>query len=170
MKTTTANKSKTKKRVFTILFVCSGNTCRSPMAKALMDKIIKEDKKSPKLIKTLSCGTDAINGNLPSDEAVKTMHKYHIDLTKHRSLTLNKKLIKKADLVLTMEARHKDIVLSFDPTANDKTYLITEYIEQDKNGISDPLGKGLPAYHKTAQKLKHILEKVYQKLFKQYDL
>ncbi len=170
MKATTAYKAKTKKRVFTILFVCSGNTCRSPMAKALMDKIINEHNKTPKLIKTLSCGTNAINGNLPSAEAVKTMHQYDIDLTKHRAIALNKKLIKKADLVLTMEAKHKDMVLSLDPTANNKTYLITEYIQQGKNGISDPLGKGLTAYHKTAQKLKHILEKVYQKITQKYDL
>jgi protein-tyrosine phosphatase len=163
-----AQKKSGSKRInrkqFTVLFVCSGNSCRSPMAKGIFDKLVKDDPRKIVDITSLSAGTSAINGQLPTENAQKAVLKYEADIKHHLSAQLTKERIKMADLILAMEQKHKDIILELYPRAKDKTYVITNYISKSTEGIIDPLGHSLEIYQATADKLHRLLERIYKKI------
>jgi protein-tyrosine-phosphatase len=163
-------KSNTRKpQQYVILFICSGNLCRSPMAKGLMDKIIIDhmpNAKSALKIVALSAGTIAVNGEPPTGHAQQAVRKYGAEISHHLSAPLTEERINMADLILTMQEKHKTAVLTLVPTAKIKTFIITEYANKDKQGIADPIGQPLEKYEETADKLYLILQKVYNKIMK----
>ena len=140
-----------------ILFICSGNTCRSAMAAAIMDKLATERNLD---IRIESAGLFAFEGEGASENAVETLKKYDIDLSYHRSKAVTADLINQSDLILTMTAAHKDALIPF---ASDKTFTLTEYVGA-AGDISDPYGGGLETYEKTAEELYELLENLADKL------
>jgi len=157
---------------FTILFVCSGNSCRSPMAKGIMDKIIqnylKESQQRVKIM-TLSAGTVAPNGQLPTANAQKAALEYGADIHHHLSAPLTMERIKMADLILAMQEKHKIAILELVPEVKNKTFIITEYINQNKLGIDDPLSHSFEKYQETAKELYELLLKIYKKIIKKIN-
>jgi protein-tyrosine-phosphatase len=157
---------KSKKKSFTVLFVCSGNSCRSPIAKGLMDKIIADNSIKNFEIRTFSAGSTAPKGKLPSDNAQKAAKKFGVDISNHLSAPLTRERIVISDLILAMEQKHKTAVLELVPEAKKKTFVITEYANKDKQGIIDPFGQSLAVYERTTKQLYEILKKVYNKITK----
>ncbi|SHJ80291.1 protein-tyrosine phosphatase [Anaerobranca californiensis DSM 14826] len=103
-----------------ILFVCTGNTCRSPMAEAYIKDKIKDGY-------FLSAGTDAID-NLPASEnAVMALKDLGIELKEHRSQRITKEKLAEVDLVLTMTLRHKIRLINQYPEFKDKIFTLKEY-------------------------------------------
>jgi protein-tyrosine-phosphatase len=152
------------KKQFTVLFVCSGNSCRSPMAKGIFDKIVKDDTRKIVDIISFSAGTSAIQGQLPNENAQKAVLKYGADIRHHLSTQLTKERIKIADLILVMEQKHKDIILEMYPRVKAKTFVMTNYISKATESIPDPLGHSLKTYQATADKLHRLLVKIYKKI------
>lgn len=111
----------------TILFVCTGNTCRSSMAEGVFRKMLEEAGEETKGIKVISAGTSAMKGQRASKQALQVMQEKHIDLHQHRATTLTKALIQEADLILTMTRNHKEQVLAMDTAAEGKTFTLKEY-------------------------------------------
>lgn len=149
-----------------ILFVCTGNTCRSSMAEWLFKDIIAkyglEDK-----INVESAGIFAIQGQPASPQAVEVMKKQSIDMTNHRSKQLTKEKIKKADLILTMTNSHKNAVISMDLKAADKTFKLNEYAYEDKErhtDIMDPFGASVEIYEKSFKEIEKALINIVEKL------
>ncbi len=112
-----------------ILFVCTGNTCRSSMAEALAKYYLTNKGKNKANIVVCSAGTGAVDNDPASYEARKVMSELKIDLEKHRAKALTPALIQEADLILTMTQRHKDHILNFAPEARGKVFLLKEYGE-----------------------------------------
>lgn len=140
-----------------ILFVCTGNTCRSPMAAALMNKIaIDEDLD----IRIESAGLFAEEGAPASNEAIIAMKKYDVDLLSHHAQQINSELIEKSDLILTMTEGQK---MLFTDTAKDKTYTLCEYAGV-KGDIEDPFGGDVEEYEEVAEQIYFALRAIADKM------
>jgi Protein-tyrosine-phosphatase len=135
-----------------ILFVCSGNTCRSPMAQALMQKILEEESNT-KEIKVFSAGLHAVPGQRASKEALEAMGQYSIDLSNHRAQALNRQLIEDVDLILTMTHLQCMQLRNNNPGKKGFIYTLSEYARAGDYDVDDPYGLGLGEYLRTAEEL-----------------
>lgn len=137
-----------------ILFVCTGNTCRSPMAAALMRKKIQDKFRSEFEGTTLpivvaSAGVSAFGGDPASHGALEAIRGYGCSLDEHQSSQLNSRLVEQADLILAMGQRHRSVIVSQWPEMASKVHLIAA----DGSEISDPFGGPLDVYQRCAEQL-----------------
>lgn len=140
-----------------ILFVCTGNTCRSPMAAVIMEKLALE---SGLDVLIESAGIFAARGEKASSEAVEAVKKYGVDLTQHRAQQITNELIEKSDIIITMTDAHKMLLQD---VAQDKTVTVCELAGIDDE-IEDPYGGDLDDYIQTADMLYIALTQIADKL------
>ena len=140
-----------------ILFVCTGNTCRSPMAAYMFDRIATEMGID---VRVESAGVFATEGEGSSSEAIIVMKKYGVDMLSHHSQPINTELLEKSDLILTMTEGHKMLLSEY---AGDKTYTLSEY-EGEEGDIPDPFGGDVEEYEECAERLNVLLKKLAEKL------
>ena len=142
-----------------ILFVCTGNTCRSAMAAAIFNDIaMKRDID----VMIESAGLAAPDGEQASLNAVKALAEMGIDLSYHRAKTLSPELIGIADIILTMTGSHKAVISQYAP---DKVFTLKEYVGENGD-VADPYGGDIEIYRATASELKTLLEKLAEELTK----
>ena len=134
-----------------ILFVCTGNTCRSPMA-----EVIAKSMAGGAGIAISSAGICACDGSPASADSIECVRRLGLSLDKHRARTLNQKMVDASDLILTMTSAHKDYIVMAFRDAGRKTYTIGEYggVFTD---ISDPYLSGPAAYRQCADELMRLL-------------
>jgi protein-tyrosine-phosphatase len=144
-----------------LLFVCSGNTCRSPMAEALARKIAQ--RRGIDDINLSSAGTNAWDNVPATDEALLVGMERDIDLTVHRARKLTPAIVAEADLIFVMTAGHLEHVKQLGWRG--KVHVIDEYASGTPNqGVTDPYGGDLEAYRHTADLLERELEKLFDRL------
>jgi protein-tyrosine phosphatase len=132
----------------TLLFVCSGNTCRSPMAEAIARKLLADRGAQARGIKVSSAGVFAGSGAPATPEAVEVLARRDIDLSGHRSRPLTVEMLQQADVILCMTQDHVQAIASVLPTAAAKAQRL------DPGGdISDPIGGGAVTYQACAQQI-----------------
>jgi protein-tyrosine-phosphatase len=150
-----------------ILFVCTANICRSPMASAMFERLV-ENRRLPGAWVVASAGTWARDGIRASANGVELMGVWGMDISKHRSRVVNAGLLGKADLILTMESSHKEAILAeFDKTAG-KVFMLSE-ITGEARDIRDPYGGPLQEYHDTAIEIAGYLERGLPRLLELLD-
>ncbi|HLT58589.1 MAG: low molecular weight protein arginine phosphatase [Limnochordales bacterium] len=151
---------------YRILLVCTGNTCRSPMAGAILRDLLAErarDGSSRFVVDT--AGTRAEPDQPAHEDAVAVMQEQGLDLSGHRTQPLTQDMVAQADLILTMTKAHKEQVLRMHPRAAEKTFTLKEFAHDDREGdIEDPVGRGRDVYRRTAQELRRALAAVVDKL------
>lgn len=139
-----------------ILFVCTGNSCRSIMAEAYLRKRASEEKLR---IETRSAGTLGIEGMEPSENTQMVLAEEGIDTEGYASSTLTPELVNWADIILVMEPLHKERIVEMDPAAGAKTFLLGEFNENaNEKGIPDPIGRPLVFYRLTFEFIKDSIE------------
>lgn len=152
-----------------IVFVCTGNTCRSPMAAALFEDILNDRKGNGagEAVVVQSAGLYAYGGDPASAQAREVMAKeYKLDLTNHRATVLDDSHIRDTYLLLTMTRHHKEMLLDIYPEAADRVFTLKEFAEIGTDGdISDPYGQDYDAYRNCALEMEELLTEVIDKLF-----
>jgi protein-tyrosine-phosphatase len=144
-----------------ILFVCSGNTCRSPLAEVLARRIA--ERRGIEDVKISSAGTNAWDNAPASDEALLVGMERQVDLTGHRSRKLTPSIVSEADLIFVMTPAHLEQVKQMG--GRGKAHVLDAYASGSAgNGIDDPYGGDLSVYRETADALEQHLEKVFDRL------
>lgn len=129
----------------TILFICTGNVCRSPMAEGLFRKAVEGRSD----YRVMSAGLGAAEGQPPTGHAVEAVKELGIDISGQRSRMLTPELVEQADYIFGMTHSHIDTVMLLYPHAAEKTFLLREFdetLEQFEKDISDPIGGSYEVY------------------------
>ena len=156
-------KAETIKRLaaLMILFVCTGNTCRSPMAERLCEKLLADRLRCPvdaldqHGIVVLSAGVMAPEGQIATENAVTVLREYGLDLDNHRALMLNETHVRFADFIFTMTRHHREKVLSTWHNVDSRLYVL----RTDGGDIVDPIGGSVSVYRTCAEQIRVEVER-----------
>lgn len=143
----------------TVLFVCTANICRSPMAMGLLRQMVgnAEDWRIE------SAGTWSISGEPAAWNTQMILDQRGINIRNHRSRPVNRDLLKEFNLILVMEAGQKEALRVEFPEVADRVYLISEMVGGSYN-IPDPMGFSIESFEETAREISQILEKGFDKI------
>jgi protein-tyrosine-phosphatase/tRNA A37 threonylcarbamoyladenosine synthetase subunit TsaC/SUA5/YrdC len=142
--------------VFSVLFVCTGNTCRSAMARGILEQRLRNQR-----VVIYSAGTNAAPGAPVTEGALLAVQAMGIDLSRHFSTPLTASQIRDADLILGMEPRHRRRVVELLPGAASRTFLLPEFsAKQADEEVYDPVGSSLEVFREVAKIIAECLDKV----------
>lgn len=141
-----------------IYFICTGNTCRSPMAEA----ILKHKKIAGLNVK--SAGIYALEGGKISENSKSVLEQQNIEFH-HTTSPVKNEDIEWADLILTMTTAHRDMILQFFEKAEGKTYTLKEYVAPYSSlDVSDPYGGDINTYKNTYDELNRLIDELVTKI------
>ena len=143
-----------------IIFVCTGNSCRSVMAEGLLRRIMEQ--RGRKDVQIMSAGTGALPGMGPTMETVQVMWPEGVDVSGHLSQQVTPDLVRHADAIFCMEENHREQILTVVPEAESKVHMLKTF-ENPMPGdqdIPDPIGQPLTVYQHCAMVIKEAVKRV----------
>jgi tRNA threonylcarbamoyl adenosine modification protein (Sua5/YciO/YrdC/YwlC family) len=149
-----------------LLFVCTGNTCRSPMAEAMCRDLIskrlgcKGEELEDHGVLVMSAGIAAMMGGRATHEAMRTMEQMALDLSNHETQPLTESLVRHADMIFAMTKSHREAILAQWPSASGRTRLLC----REGADICDPIGGPLERYEHCALQIRGELSDLVEEL------
>jgi protein-tyrosine-phosphatase len=149
-----------------LIFVCTGNTCRSPMAEGLLRDLLPDDCSW----EVSSAGVCAATGWPVSDHSVEVLREKGIDISGLTSKTLTPQLIEDADLLVTMTEGHRQAVLAVAPESKGKVFLLKSFgVAKCAADIDDPVGGTLEVYRRVRDEIEAALPDLILYIIEQGD-
>ncbi|MGA2281419.1 MAG: ribose 5-phosphate isomerase B [Verrucomicrobiota bacterium] len=152
----------------TILFICTGNVCRSPMAEALFQRAAAGRGE----FRVFSAGLGAVDGQPPTAHSVAAMRELGIDISQQHSRMLTADLVRQADYIFGMTHSHVDAIALLYPPAAEKTFLLREFddtLEEFEKDISDPIGGTYEVYENCRDQIEQGLASLL-KFMEQHEI
>lgn len=136
----------------TILFVCTGNTCRSPMAEAIARDLIRKDELQGMTTHVASAGVATHDGMPINPDAAGALTGMGLAVPDHQSKQLTLAMIDHAEVIYTMTPTHAQAIMTMAPNSVHKVFVLDEL-----EGVPDPIGQGAEVYQHTAEKLRELI-------------
>ena len=148
---------KERKQEKLVIFVCTANICRSPMAEKLFEEALAKAK-SKKKIQVFSTGLSAVEGDKASDNSVTVRKEVGLDLSDHRSSVLNRTTLENASAVFCMTESHRVLInMYFDLPEGAPIFLMREFADGNDKELPDPYGQSLEVYRECRERMKDSL-------------
>ena len=147
-----------------IMFVCHGNICRSPMAEAILKKMVYAENLD---VQVESRGTSVYTEDPINPKSAEALATIGIKNVTHSSKQISKTDIEEADIVLTMTQQHKLSLVKTFPDFRYKIFTLAEYAVDSREDISDPFGKSQIFYNFCVQEIKKLVEALFEEIKEQ---
>ena len=145
-----------------VLFVCTANICRSPMAVGIFDAFAGDQGLESS---SESAGVRALVGESAAPNAAQVIEELGMDIREHRARQVNADMLQRADLILTMTPAHRDLLRREFGDFSEKIYTLPEYATDDAAaGIADPYGHNIGAYRASSREIMNYVEDAVERL------
>ncbi|MEM7698225.1 MAG: low molecular weight protein arginine phosphatase [Verrucomicrobiota bacterium] len=143
-----------------VLFLCTGNVCRSPMAEGMFRDLVARSGKEG--IEVASAGLSAMEGLDPSENSIKAMGEETVDISHQRSQQLTPEMVEGATHIFGMGIGHVEAIRSYFPEASEKTFVLRELIVDEGLDLEvpDPIGGDLDEYRITRNLIKEAMPSI----------
>ncbi len=155
---------------FVIMFVCTGNTCRSPMAHGILRSMIEAENISN--VKIVSSGTGTLDGYPPTSNAVQASKNNGIDISDLYSQTITAEMVQESDLILALAFHHYLFIAQKYPDTDGKVFMVKAFPDKNPSrelSVEDPLGLSLGDYLDTHRELESELRRAWPAIKQRID-